>query len=227
VKADHTLGRRALKGILALAAACVVVLYAWTPIYSFPEATTFSGTRLWNPYAGFQGRWQRANFHAHGRAWVGLTNGEQSDADVAARYRNLGYSVPGVSDYQWIAAQHGIATLPIYEHGYNITKQHQLAIGADRVEWLDFPLWQSLSQQQFVIDRVKHKTALVALAHPATRDAYTVDDVRQLAGYDLIEIVNGPFAVLDIWDAALSAGRPVWALANDDTHDLLDVRRTA
>jgi hypothetical protein len=39
--------------------------------------------------------------------------------------------------------------------------------------------------------------------------------------------VNGPFAIEDAWDAALSTGHPVWALANDDTHDLTDSRRTA
>jgi len=43
----------------------------------------------------------------------------------------------------------------------------------------------------------------------------------------VIEIINGPFAVEDVWDSALSSGHPVWAMANDDTHDLLDPRRTA
>ena len=41
-----------------------------------------------------------------------------------------------------------------------------------------------------------------------------------------IEVVNGPFTAEDVWDAALSAGRPVWAVANDDTHDLNDSHRT-
>ena len=48
-----------------------------------------------------------------------------------------------------------------------------------------------------------------------------------IVGYDLIEVVNGPFAAEDVWDAALSAGHPVWAVANDDTHDLTDSHRTA
>jgi hypothetical protein len=42
-----------------------------------------------------------------------------------------------------------------------------------------------------------------------------------------MEVVNGPFSVDDLWDAALSSGHVVWALANDDTHDLDDPRRTA
>lgn len=215
--------KRAAIGVVLLAAGP----YVWGPIYQFPEPTIFSGSELWNPYTDLHGTWQRANLHAHGRAWAGLTNGRQSDAAVAQRYRELGYSVPGVSDYQHIAADSGVATLALYEHGYNLGKNHQLAIGARAVEWFDFPLWQSLSHQQYVIDRVKRKTDLVAIAHPASRGAYSTADLQQLTGYDFIEIVNGPFAVEDLWDAALSTGHPVWAVANDDTHDLTDPRRTA
>ena len=205
----------------------VLAPYAWGPVYSFPEPRVFSGNHFLNPYGEQPGNWQRANFHAHGRAWYGITNGRQSDHEVVTRYRQLGYTVPGVSDYQRIAAQHGVPTIPLYEHGYNIGKHHQLAIGAHAVEWFDFPLWQSTSHQQFVIDRVRRKTDLVALAHPGVRGSYTNDELQQLTGYDLIEIVNGPFMADDAWDAALSAGHAVWAVADDDTHDLTDHRRMA
>ena len=40
-----------------------------------------------------------------------------------------------------------------------------------------------------------------------------------------MEVINGPFGFEDLWDAALSSGHPVWALANDDIHDLANVRR--
>lgn len=218
---------RLLKSVVFGIVLVVVGPYIWGPIYRFPHATRFSGSAFFNPYTHLTGAWQRTNLHAHGHAWVGLTNGQQTDQEIVQRYRNLGYTVPGVSDYQRIAAHYGVETMPIYEHGYNIGKRHQLAIGARSVQWFDFLLWQSLSQEQYVIDRVKAKADLVALAHPATRDAYTTDDLQQLTTYDLIEVVNGPFTAEDAWDAALSTGHPVWALANDDTHDLADSRRTA
>ncbi|MGC4081270.1 MAG: hypothetical protein QM736_03930 [Vicinamibacterales bacterium] len=120
-----------------------------------------------------------------------------------------------------------MATLPLYEHGFNVGKTHQLAIGAHAVEWFDFPLWQTLSNQQYMIDRVKRRAELVSLNHPSSRGAYDADDMRRLTGYQMIEIVNGPFTAEDVWDAALSAGRAVWAVANDDTHDLRDERRRA
>src|SRR5262245_19653524 len=128
----------------------------------------------------------------------------------------MGYDVAGVSDYHDIAAQDGIETLPLYEHGYNVSKRHQLAIGAREVDWLDFPLWQSLSDEQFVIDRVGRTAELVALAHPTSRDAYSNDALHRLSGYQLMEVVNGPHRIEDPWDEALSSGHAVWALANDD-----------
>ncbi len=211
---------RRVASILFLAAA---IPYLLAPVYRFPPRRTFSGPVLWNPYAHLTGTWQRANLHAHGHAWSGLTNGTQSDDEVVEAYRKRGYSVPGVSDYQWIAAQHGVPTMPLYEHGYNITKEHQLAVGAHRVEWLDFPLWTWRSQKQFMLDRVARTTDLVGINHPGT--AYSDEDLRDLTGYHLIEVVNGPFGFEDLWDAALSSGHPIWAMANDDIHDLTHVRR--
>jgi len=210
--------------VLATLFLVVAVPYLLAPVYLFPPPQQFFGSALWNPYAHLSGTWQRSNLHAHGRSWGGLTNGYQADDEVVRAYRHHGYSVAGVSNYQWIASQHGIDTLPLYEHGYNIAKGHQLAIGARSVEWLDFPLWQGRNQKQYIIDRVGGAADLVALNHPNT--AYSEDDLRDLTGYQLIEVVNGPFPVEDLWDAALSTGHLVWALANDDSHNVTNVRRT-
>ncbi|HEX4347823.1 MAG TPA: hypothetical protein VHZ73_09635 [Vicinamibacterales bacterium] len=214
------------KWTLAVVALAVALPYAWGPIYHFPAPSTFTGAHFFNPYAELRGTWQRANLHAHGRAWSGITNGQQTDEEVVNRYHNLGYSVPGISDYEKIAADHGVQTIPIYEHGYNVGKHHQLAIGAHRVEWFDFLLLQSLSHEQYIIDRVAKGADLVAIAHPSLRDAYSSDDMLNLTGYQLMEVVNGPDEQDGQWDAALSSGHAVWALADDDTHDVNDLRRT-
>ena len=194
------------------------------PVYRFPPPQPFAGPALWNPYANLTGTWQKANLHAHGHAWGGVTNGKQTDEEVVQAYKQRGYSVAGVSNYASIAAQRGVDTMPIYEHGYNIPKGHQLAIGARSVVWLDFPLWQSLDQKQFIIDRVGATADLVSINHPNT--AYADEDMRNLTGYQLMEIVNGPFPVEDLWDTALSSGHVVWALGNDDAHDVTNLRRT-
>jgi hypothetical protein len=194
------------------------------PVYRFPASQPFAGSSLWNPYAQLTGTWQKANLHAHGVAWGGVTNGKQSDNDVVQAYKQHGYAVAGVSNYGSIAALHGVDTIPLYEHGYNISKAHQLAVGARDVFWLDFPLWQTLNQKQYIINRVGSAAELVSINHPNT--AYTDEDMRNLTGYQLMEIVNGPFPVEDLWDAALSNGRVVWAVANDDAHDITNLRRT-
>jgi hypothetical protein len=214
--------KRALMGLAIL----IALPYLRPPVYDFPAPRPFSGSAFVNPYANLQGTWQRANLHAHGRAWGGLSNGRQSSLDVVRKYRSMGYAVPGISNYQQIAAHHGVPTIPLYEHGYNIYKHHQLAIGAHRVTWFDLLLWQSRSHQQFIINQVASTADLVALAHPPSRDAYSSEDLSQLTGYHLLEIVNGPFRSEEPWDAALSSGHPVWALGNDDSHDITNPRRT-
>jgi hypothetical protein len=212
--------------VLGTVAIALALPYACGPVYRFPDSVPFAGSTLVNPYAGIGADWQRANLHAHGRAWSGLTNGrKQSGEEIVRAYKSFGYSVPGVSNYHHIAAFDGVRTLPIYEHGYNLRKRHQLAIGARSVAWFDFPLWQSISNQQFVIERVARTADLVALAHPST--GYTSGDLERLTGYHMMEVVNGPFLFEESWDTALSSGRVVWALGNDDTHDLGDPRRTA
>ena len=212
-----------LKRTAALLIIVAALPYLVVPVYRFPLPQKFRGATLWNPYADMSATWQLANLHAHGRAWGGLTNGRQPDADVVRAYEQRGYTVAGISDYQRIAALHGVPTIPIYEHGYNLAKRHQLAIGARRVDWFDVPLWQSVSQTQYVVDRLKQTADLVAIAHPLT--GYKPDDLRKLTGYQLFEVVNGPFWADSLWDAALSSGHPVWAIANDDTHDVTDRRR--
>jgi hypothetical protein len=219
--------KRVLLVLLIVLLIAAALPYFEAPVYRFPEPRPFSGPAWWNPYDHLHGAWKMASLHAHGRAWQGLTNGRQTDEDVVKAYRGMGYDIAGVSDYHVIAAQAGVATMPLYEHGYNLGKIHQLAIGAHRVEWLDYPLFQYRSQKQFIINRLLASADLVAPVHPSGRDAYTAEDFRRLTGYQVFEVVNGPFVVADLWDAALSSGHAVWAIGSDDTHDITDPKRTA
>jgi len=214
-----------LKRLTCLLVIVVALPYFRAPVYRFPPPQPFNGPAWLNPYARLAGTWQRANLHAHGRAWSGITNGRQSDAEVAAAYRRLGYTVTGISDYHQISADRKASTVPVYEHGYNIGKRHQLAIGARSVDWFDVPLWQWRSQKQYVLDRLDTSSALVAINHPTGRGAYTPADMAALTNYKLLEVVNGPFTAEGLWDAALSSGRAVWVLADDDTHDVTDPGR--
>ncbi len=211
-----------LKRAAALFVVAVALPYLVTPAYRFPPPQRFRGERLWNPYAQLSGTWQLTNLHAHGRAWGGLTNGRQSDAEVVQAYEQRGYTVAAISNYQQIPAGNGGLTMPIYEHGYNLTKRHQLGVGARSVDWFDLPLWHTASDTQHVIERLRRTVELVAVAHPWTVE---VDVFSWLTGYHLLVLVCGPFWADAQWDTALSSGHPVWAIANDDTHDVNDPRR--
>jgi len=59
------------------------------------------------------------------------------------------------------------------------------------------------------------------VVHPGLRDGHSPASLAQLGNYELLEILNHFLPPADsAWDAALSAGRPIWLLANDDSHDV-------
>jgi len=213
-----------LRRLLAVTIVAIAAPYACSPVYRFPAPRPFHGPTLQNPYAQLRRGWQRANLHAHGYAWAGLTNGAQTDADIVDAYHAAGYDIAGVSDYQRISDP-ALSPIAEYEHGYNIRKRHQLAIGAKGVVWMDFLFWQGLNQKQYILDRLRATAALVSINHPARLEGYTVDDMRYLTGYQLLEVVNGHEPGERFWDAALSAGHLVWGIGGDDIHDLTDRAR--
>jgi hypothetical protein len=209
---------------LVLAVGLALLPYAGARFYRFDATTPFTGAQWHNPYAGLDtaaGRWRQANFHAHSRAWGGLTHGGGTPDAVLAHYRTMGYDIAALSNYfAPLPAPPGDSTfVPAYEHGLNVRKTHRLVLGARTVDWFDFPLGQSVHQKQQVLSRLRESGALVALTHPALRDGHTAADVRTLADYDLIEVLNHFVTSDAVWDAALTAGRLAWLIANDDGHD--------
>ncbi len=211
----------ALSGILLLVP---LVQYINCPVYEFKEGEPFAGNRLFNPYEGMSpDAWKKGNFQVQSYAWGGITAGwNNSNEMIWDLYGSLGYDIVGISDYQKInrfgAGRPGY--LPIYEHGFNIRKVHQVVIGANTVLWLDFPLWQNRHHKQRVIEKLEEEGVLVTLAHPLLRKGYSPDDMRILAGYDGIEVISGTWTSMEHWDAALSAGNYVTILSNDDAHDV-------
>ena len=201
----------------------LAALYLWCPVHHFPAAQRFHGQRWYNPYAAITPTttWKKVNLHAHARAWYGLTNGRGSADDMLRHYRAMGYDAAPASDYQAItrASANDSGSLTVYEHGFNVRKVHFLAIGPRQVDWLDYPLLQGRDEEQHRIDRLRASGGLVIIAHPRLRGAFSDADLRLLAGYAAIEIGSHASRGEDAWNVALDAGRPVWGVANDDTHD--------
>lgn len=191
-------------------------------IYDFPEPVPFSGSQLYNPYKNLQGYWVKANFHAHSRAFFGLTNGENTPEELLHKYDSLGYDLPSISNYNSVSAANETSPLfvPVYEHGINFFKTHQLVFGQEKAMLFDYPLFQFTSHKQHILNWLRHNNGLLAIAHPSFQKSYSLADMKKLSGYDCMEVLSPRALSPEYWDAALSAGNPVWIVSNDDCHSL-------
>lgn len=204
------------------------------PVYNFSEPAAFQGSEWYNPYTAIDTNdLKLSNFQIQSKSYGGVTNGRNNSSErIFSTYKDLGYDVITISDYMKINdyKEDSLPQVTVYEHGYGYFKNHQVCLGASEVLWLDFPIFQSQSSKQYVLNELKKTSKCVAIAHPSLRDAYSVDDMKVLRGYDLIEALSNYKNSLELWDAALSAGNPVFLVADDDAHNLdkpLDYGRVA
>jgi len=200
------------------------VFYALTPVYDFAEPAPFKGDKIFNPYDDLEPTdWKKANFQVQSKVWFGFTNGwKNNNEGIYSIYRKLGYDIITISDYMQINPYNSDSEnyIPVYEHGYGIFKNHQICLGARKVLWFDFPFYQSVHQKQYILDLLEPDNEVVAIAHPRIRNAYSLEDMKLLTNYDLIEAFNQIRYSIPHWDAALSAGNLHYLLANDDAHDI-------
>jgi len=221
--------RRAARSLLRAARLLVLAAVTWhlaaPPFFTYPEPRPFHGARWYNPYAGDLGAGWRAGTHAHGETWWGLAAEHATNADIARAYQALDYDLIGLSNYQRLTPDLPVGRagvdFPMYEHGFGPWQHHQTVIGADAVTWWDYPLWQTLRQEQDVIRRLARDDAFVVLNHPVKRGAYDPEELRRLSGYHALELATSLRDTVygrEYWDAALSAGHPVWGVCSDDYH---------
>ena len=201
-------------------------LWVATPVYRYPAATAFSGKEWYNPYEGLdRSQWYRGNFQAHSLQYRGMTDGRNNtDEQVYKAYRDLGYEFATLTNYQQITERsyYDFPYIPAQEYGINIMKTHLLLIGSYSSVLLDQPLIQGINTKQFRILRNRLDNEIIALAHPSRGKGFTRNDMKRLCHYDLLEVLNHYCDAIEYWDIALSAGRPVFMIASDDSHDVHD-----
>jgi hypothetical protein len=204
----------------------VFYFYASCPVYRFNEPVPFHGNYLHNPYQEIDSaQWRKYNFQVQSYAWGGITDGRlNSNALIDSIYHMLFYDYVATSDYQKINTHSADKEIyiPTYEHGFNIPKTHQVCIGANEVLWRDYPLFQTIHNKQHIIHLLKERSEIVSLAHPRLMDSYTLEDMKYLSGYDLIEVLNNLRVSIEHWDEALTYGHLVYLLANDDAHNVMN-----
>lgn len=212
-------------GFASIILALVVCQYFFCPRFHFEEQSPFEGPVLYNPYESLHpSPWVKCNFHAHARAWNGVTNGEGTAADIHRAYRSLNYGVHCVSNYHDIDSTDSDdkAFIAAYEHGYNLNKTHQLVLGGHKILWLDYLLPQTAHNKQHVLSRLRTPGSLTILNHPEIRQGYTKRDLERLTAYDCMEVLNPAATSTREWDAALSAGKKVFITGNDDIHNVTE-----
>jgi hypothetical protein len=193
--------------------------------YSFSPPRIFSGENFYNPYQKLDStKWERGNFHLHTKMLMGMTAGSKNSVRAAdSLYKYFGYDISCVSDYMRInrTDKSDPAFIPVYEHGYQYYKTHQLVINANIICWKDYLFHQTLDNKQYIINCLKRDTGtLVVIVHPKLRNSYSLSDFRYLGSYDCIEIADSKFKFVRYYDSALSAGRKVFLMTDDDSHDI-------
>jgi hypothetical protein len=217
--------KRLLLGIFCSVIIWILIMqYFFCPKFSFDVPQPFSGTAFYNPYDSInEFDWRKCNFHAHSHAWHAFANGNGTAADIYRAYDSMKYAVHCVSDYQKINTDFSNTSgfIPAYEHGYNITKTHQLVLGASKVLWLDYLFPQSLDNKQNILDRLSaDPNNVVIINHPGDYYGYSATDFKYLTDYNCIEVLSRFAISLSRWDSALSNGHPAFVMGNDDVHDI-------
>jgi hypothetical protein len=200
--------------------------YVLSAKYSFADPEPFRGNDLVNPYSTVELKDVAvANFHGHTKIWAGLTNGKGSASDLHRRYDSLGHDFHAVSQYHFIDTTYKSKSnyVAAYEHGYNLKKTHQLIVGSRKVVWKDYFFPQTIHNKQDLLIRLAKDTGnIVVLNHPAIRNGYSLSELTRLHYYDYIELLNPSAQSIAHWDTILSAGKKVFAMGNDDVHDVFN-----
>ena len=157
--------------LLVLLIFVAAIQYITCPIYEFKEASPFAGSLIYNPYVAIDDtHWRKANFQVQSYAWKGITadrkNTNENNFEV---YKSLGHDIIATSDYHKInkCCCEDLSYLPVYEHGYNIKKNHQMLIGAESILWRNYLFFQTIHNKQHILNLLrKDKNELIYIAHP-------------------------------------------------------------
>ena len=222
---------KTIRKILAFIGYFVIVVasvfYIQSPVYDFHKPEVLNADNSWyNPYQNLtdSAAQYKINFHTHSKGKSGLFNGVNTPQQLKQAYDSLNYTYSYLSNYQSLEPLDTVSPwfMPVYEHGYNLFKTHQLGINAKKVVYLDYPLFQSLSQKQHIINRLQSNSSFVVLNHATLLNGYRSAELKQLSNFNALEIFSFYTNSTALWDSILSSNFCAWGIANDDCHTLND-----
>ena len=207
---------------LLMVALLAIVMTSFSLVYDFQKPTPFSGNDIFNPYRNLDTAhcWKRANFHTHTRVDGLLNECNYTPEQTLEFYDQLGYDIVTFSNHNALTSHPTDSSLQVnlYEHGYNLCKFHKLVFGSSRVWHFDNLLPIFTSQKQFQIEQLKQQGDIIVLNHPLRTNSLSNNQLEKIGGYNIIELDSGKSTENSYWDAALSAGRYSFGIANDDLH---------
>ena len=200
---------------------------------------------MWiSPYLS-EGVWLRGSFHTHTK----VSDGAHTPEEVLFYYRDVcrhpkdpwaAYKFVAITDHttnthkEYYGIPASTPEFSVIEGREDSFGHHILGIGCPMTFMEDeigkYKDDYTVEDDQKVIDKIVRQGGMAILAHPhwAHMDYWSAEKAAALNNYTGIEIINGDVfsgpghLATDIWDAALTVGKKVWATGNDDFHGVRD-----
>ena len=186
-------------------------------------------------------KWYKGNIHTH----TTESDGDAAPEVVVRWYRRHGYDFLVLSDHNHLTIlDYGSGKrrfkrplmIPGEELSVNLdggtVPIHINGIGISRlVEPID--AGDVASTIQANVDAIVQAGGIASINHPNFKWAFDHEAIKQVTGASLLEVFNGHplvnvyggpdvFSNEQIWDGVLSAGRAIFGVATDDSHNYLD-----
>ena len=186
-------------------------------------------------------KWYKGNIHTH----TTESDGDAAPEVVVRWYRRHGYDFLVLSDHNHLTIlDYGSGKrrfkrplmIPGEELSVNLdggtVPIHINGIGISRlVEPIDAGDLASTIQAN--VDAIVQAGGIASINHPNFKWAFDHEAIKQVTGASLLEVFNGHplvnvyggpgvFSNEQIWDGVLSAGRAIFGVATDDSHNYLD-----
>jgi hypothetical protein len=185
--------------------------------------------------------WYKGNIHTH----TNVAGGDASPEKVVRWYRRHGYDFLVLSDHNHrTILEYGPGKRrlkrPLMVPGEEVTVNihngqvpvHINAIGISRmVEPIDAS--EVVPTIQANVDAILQAGGIASINHPNFGWAFDHEQIKQVTGASLLEVFNGiretnvygapgKLSNEQIWGAVLDAGRVIFGVATDDSHDYND-----
>lgn len=181
-------------------------------------------------------RWYRGNTHTH----TLNSDGENTPDEVVRWYRSNGYQFLVITDHEYLTDAAALNAIFARDEqflmipGQEVTGRaqgkpvHVNQIGAKKVV-MPAALPTVFEVLQRDVNMVREAGAIAQINHPNFGWALSADDLVRVENAQLVEIWNGHPQVNNLggggtpsaesmWDTALSAGKRLFAVADDDAH---------